>query len=148
MAAKVQIGRMSSLSDAIVGVAISSERLKVIQQPHHATFVLYDVREDLAEEFKCVNRLDSSRVSPKALKSRSFGKYVGAMFTITPIADSRQNGSDAVATRRRLLEIDLLDVDPEIDQSRVPNLGAAVPADAPLEYVQGDRDMVKAASSS
>jgi hypothetical protein len=109
MAANAQIGKMSSLSDAIVGVAVSSERLKVIQQPRHATFVLYDVREDLAEEFKCVNRLDSSRVSPKALKSQSFGKYIGAMFTIRQNQQNRrQDGGDAVATGRRLLEIDFL----------------------------------------
>jgi hypothetical protein len=39
------------------------------------------------------------------------------------------------------------DVDPEIDRSRVPDLRAALAADAPLEYVQGDKEMVKAASS-
>ena len=39
------------------------------------------------------------------------------------------------------------DVDPEIDRSRVPNLRAALAADAPLDYVQGDKDMVKAASN-
>ena len=95
MAANAQFGKMSSLSDAVVGVAVSSERLKVIQQPHHSTFVLYNVREDLAEEFKCVNRLDSSRVSPKALKSKSFGKYVGAMFTIKA---NQQTAARMVAT--------------------------------------------------
>ena len=148
MAANAQIGKMSSLSNAIVGVAVSSERLKVIQQPHHATFVLYDVREDLAEEFKCVNRLDSSQVSPKALKSQSFGKYVGAMFTIK---QNQQTAARMVATLWQreggYWKLISYDVDPEIDRSRVPNLRAALPADAPLEYVQGDGDMVKAASS-
>ena len=103
IAANAEIGKLSSLSDAIVGVAVSSERLKVIQQPHHATFVLYDVREDLAEEFKCVNRLDSSQASPKALKSRSFGKYVGAMFTVKLISRRppewwRRCGNERAAT--------------------------------------------------
>ena len=148
MAANAQIGKMSSLGDAIVGVAVSSERLKVIQQPRHATFVLYDVREDLAEEFKCVNRLDSSRVSPKALKSQSFGKYVGAMFTIR---QNQQTAARMVATLWQreggYWKLISYDLDPEIDRSRVPNLRAAPAADAPLEYVQGDRDMVRAASS-
>ena len=148
MAANAQIGKMSSLSDAVVGVAISSERLKVIQQPYHSTFVLYDVREDLAEEFKCVNRLDSSRVSSKALKSRSFGKYVGAMFAIKA---NQQTAARTVATLWQreggYWKLISYDVDPEIDRSRVPDLRAAVAADAPLEYVQGDKEMVKAASS-
>ena len=148
MAANAQIGKMSSLSDAIVGVAVSSERLKVIHQPHHATFVLYDVREDLAEEFKCVNRLDSSQVSAKALKSQFFGKYVGAMFTIR---QNQQTAARMVATLWQreggYWKLISYDLDPEIDRSRVPDLRAALAADPPLEYVQGDRDMIKAASS-
>ena len=147
MAANTEIGKLSSLSDAVVGVAVSSERLKVIQQPHHSTFVLYDVREDLAEEFKCVNRLDSSQVSPKALKSKSFGKYVGALFAIKR---KEQTGSMVATLWQRegdYWKLISYDVDPEIDRSRVPNLRAALAADAPLDYVQGDRDMVKAASN-
>ena len=148
MSGNAQIGKLSSLSDAIVGVAVSSERLKVIRQQHHSTFVLYDVREDLAEEFKCVNRLDSSQVSPKALKSRSFGKYVGAMFTIKL---KQQTATRMVATLWQreggYWKLISYELDPEIDRSRVPNLRAALAADAPLEYVQGDGDMVKAASN-
>ncbi len=147
MAANAEIGKMSSLSDAIAGVAVSSERVRVIQQPHHSAFVLYDVREDLAEEFKCVNRLDSSEVSPKALKSTSFGKYVGAVFTIKR---KEQAGSMIATLWQRegaYWKLISYDVDPEIDRSRVPTLRAALAADAPLEYVQGDRDMVNAAST-
>jgi len=148
IAANALVGKMSSLSDAVVGVAVSSERLKLIQQPRHATFVLYDVREDLAEEFKCVNRLDSSRVSPKALQSRSFGKYVGAMFTIK---GNQQTAARMVATLWQreggYWKLISYEVDPEIDDSRVPNLRATVAAEAPLEYVPGDRDMVRAASN-
>ena len=127
IAANAEIGKMSSLSDAIVGVAVSSERVKVIQQPHHSTFVLYDVREDLAEEFKCVNRLDSSQVSPKALKSRSFGKYVGAVFTIK----QKQQAGRMVATlwqkENDYWKLISYDVDPEIDRSRVPTFAPRSP---------------------
>ena len=147
IAANAEIGKMSSLSDAIGGVAVSSERLKVIQQPHRSTFALYDVREDLAEEFKCVNRLDSGQVSPKALKSKSFGKYVGALFTVKR---KEQAGSMVATLWQRegaYWKLISYDVDPEIDRSRVPDLRVALAADAPLDYVQGDRDMVKAASS-
>ena len=77
-----RIGKVSSLSDVTRGVAIAGERIKVIEQPHQSQFVLYDVREDLAEEFNCANKLDSTRISPEAMKSRDFGKYVGALFRL------------------------------------------------------------------
>jgi hypothetical protein len=109
---------------------------------------LYDVREDLAEEFKCANRLDGSQVSPKALKSTAFGKYVGAMFVIKA---KQQTAARMVATlwqrESGYWKLISYEVDPEIDVSRVPNLRATVAADAPLEYVPGDRDMVTAASN-
>jgi hypothetical protein len=147
-AANAQIGKLSSLGDAVVGVAVSSARLKLIRQSHHSTFVLYDVREDLAEEFKCANRLDGSQVSPKALKSTAFGKYVGAMFVIKA---KQQTAARMVATlwqrESGYWKLISYEVDPEIDESRVPNLRATVAADAPLEYVPGDRDMVTAASN-
>ena len=147
IAANVEIGKMLSLSDAIVGVEVSSERLKTIQQPHRSTFALYDVREDLAEEFKCVNRLDSSQVSPKALKSKSFGKYVGAVFTIKRTQQAGRMVATLWQHEGAYWKLISYDVDPEIDRSRVPDLRAALAADAPLGYVQGDKDMVKAASN-
>jgi hypothetical protein len=146
--ANAQIGKVSSLGDVTLGVAVSSDRMRVIQQPRHSTFVLYDVREDLAEEFKCANRLDSSQVSPKAMKSRAFGKYVGALFTIK---GRQEMPGKMVATlwqrERGYWKLISYDFDPEIDRSRVPNVGSPLSADAPLDYVQGDSDMVKAASS-
>jgi len=146
--ANAQIGKVSSLSDVTLGVAVSSERLRVIPQPRHSTFVLYDVREDLAEEFKCANRLNSSQVSPKAMKSRAFGKYVGALFTIK---GRQEMPGTMVATlwqrERGYWKLISYDFDPEFDRSRVPNVGGQLSADAPPEYIQGDGEMVKAASN-
>ncbi len=147
MAANTNIGKVSSLTNAIVGVNISNERLKVIQQPHHAQFVLYDVREDLAEEFNCVNRLDLTQVSPRAMKSRSFGKYVGAVFTLKQKDQVGRMVATLWQRERGYWRLISYDVDLEIDRSNVPNVRAQPPEDAPLEYVEGDRDMVRAAST-
>ena len=148
MAANAEIGKVASFSNAVVGVAIASERLRVIQQPHHSTFVLYDVREDLAEEFKCANRSDSSQANPKALKSKAFGKYVGATFTVRR---NQQAAARMVATLWQFesgyWKLISYDIDPVIDRSGLPTLRAALDAEAPQALAQGDKDMVKAASS-
>ena len=54
----------------------------MIPQPNESEFILYDVREDLAEQMKCVNQLDPSLISAKASQSKAFGKYVGAVFKL------------------------------------------------------------------
>ena len=142
--ANQELGKIASLSDAIFGVRLMSERVKAIKQPH-AEFMLYDVREDLAEEFKCINQLDSTRISRKAATSKAFGKYVGATFTI-----NRKDRNTVIATlwqsESGYWQLISYDVDPEIDRSEVPDVGPPRPATAALEYVEGDKEMVKAAS--
>ena len=147
MAVNVEIGKMSSLSDIIGAAAVTSDRLKVIKQPHESAFVLYDVREDLAEEFKCVNPLDTGGLSAKALTSHAFGKYVGAVFRITA---TPQTAARLVATvwqqEGGYWKLIAYTVDPEVDRSGVPDLRAPLAVAAPIGYVTGEQDMVKAAS--
>src|SRR5262245_36956617 len=77
-----RLGKITDLSQATVGVQLHGPRGRVIKQPHQAQFVLYDVREDLAEQFKCENKLNPENVLPKASRSQDFGKYVGAVFRL------------------------------------------------------------------
>ena len=146
LAANARIGKVASLAEASEGIAITGERLKPIEQPHRSEFLLYDVREDLAEEFKCANRLDSAEISPKAAKSKDFGKYVGALFRI----QAKDRTGNIVATLWRkdsgYWKLISYQIDPQLDRSRIPDAGverAAVPS---LEFVDGDKDMIKAAS--
>jgi hypothetical protein len=74
------IGTVTDLSQVVVGNPMSKPQLREIDQPYKSTFALYDVREDLAEQFNCAHRLDPSLISAKAAKSTAFGKYVGAIF--------------------------------------------------------------------
>ncbi len=148
IAANAEIGKIASLADATAGVVLDSERMKVIEQPHQSAFVLYDVREDLAEEFKCANQSEASLASAKALKSNAFGKYVGAMFSIR---SKSKTGARLVATLWQLeggyWKLISYDLDPVIDRSALPSLRAAPDAEAPPDHVPGDKDMVKAAST-
>jgi hypothetical protein len=74
------LGTITDLSQAVVGVSLNRPQLREIDHPYKNQFALYDVREDLAEQFNCANKLDPSQISAKAAKSMAFGKYVGAVF--------------------------------------------------------------------
>ena len=146
MAVNKRVGKISSLADASAGVAFEGERLKLIEQPHASEFSLYEVREDLAEQFRCIHRLDTSLISPKAIKSKDFHKYVGAVFRIS----TKQDPGRVIATLWRKEDhywrIISYDIDPEIDRSRAPNLGAPAAPDSPVQYSTGDKGMTKSAS--
>ena len=140
------IGKVSSLSEASAGAEVSGARVKVIDHPHHSEFVLYDVREDLAEEFKCDKELDAPEVTAKAMKSKAFGKYVGAVFRLG--VKGRQGRVVATLWRKdnNYWKLISYKVDPELDRSEVPNVSPS-PVTAPqLAVVDGDKEMIEAAS--
>jgi hypothetical protein len=141
-----RIGRVSSLSEASAGVAVNGERMKIIEQPHRSSFVLYDVREDLAEEFYCLNRLDASQVSTKALNSDAFGKYAGAIFRMKLSGQTGETIASLWRKDRDYWRMISYEVDPEFDRSRIPNLSARDATTRSLPSVRGDKDMIKAAS--
>lgn len=62
-----------------VGVRLPQPALRVLSQPHHARFVLYEVPDDVAAEFECESRLAAATRSPP---KRVYGRYFGAMFHI------------------------------------------------------------------
>lgn len=141
-----RLGKSPLLSDAVIAVDIQSERIKAISQAHQSQFALYDVREDLAEQFKCASKLDSSLASAKALKSRSFGKYVTAIFRIK----GKGSGGHTVATLwhkdSNYWKMISYRIDPALDRNQMPDVGAKLPATAPLEYFDGDKGMLRASS--
>jgi hypothetical protein len=103
-----RVGKITDLSQATVGVQLHGPRGKVIKQPHQAQFVLYDVREDLAEEFKCENKLNPENVSAKASRSQNFGKYVGAVFRLKAGDQLGETVATLWGEREQALEADLL----------------------------------------
>ena len=95
-AAHDALGTHNSLEGLTVGTRYAKTGLKVIQQPHHAQFVIYAVPDTIAAEFDCESRLtlaDSRKVEP------TYGRYYGSTFTINGRTDqtvallwSRENG--------------------------------------------------------
>jgi hypothetical protein len=141
-----RIGRISSLREASAGFALTGTRVKAIKQAHSPEFVMYDVREDLAEEFKCANRTESADISVKEMKSRAFGKYVAAVFRIS--AAGEQGRTIATLWRRNHDYWNMVsyEVDPELDRNSVPNASTAPVKVTSLPVVDGDKDMIRAAS--
>ncbi len=84
-AAHDTLGQRTSLDGLIVGVRLATPALKVVQQPHHAQFVLYSVPDDVAAAFDC-----ESRMTPGAKKpARRYGNYFGSTFFVAGHADQR-----------------------------------------------------------
>ena len=74
------IGPARSLGDVVEAVEMVGARVRPIAHAFSQEFTLYDVREDLAEQLKCGNRLDPMQIDARALHSTSYGKYVGAVY--------------------------------------------------------------------
>ena len=85
-AAHESLGKRTSLDGLIVGVRLTTPALKVVQQSHHAQFVLYSVPDDVAAAFDC-----ESRMRPGVAKkpARQYGNYFGSTFFLDGHADER-----------------------------------------------------------
>ena len=82
------LGPHSSLDGLVVGTRLVMPALRVVRQPHHARFVIYEVPNDVAAWFDCESQLTLG--DPGAVR-RAYGTYFGATFYIdgrrdTPVA--------------------------------------------------------------
>lgn len=73
------LGPRTSLEGLVVGVRLTTSGLRLVEQPHHAQFVVYAVPDDIAAAFDCESQYslggrDSAR--------RAYGNYFGATFYI------------------------------------------------------------------
>ena len=78
-AAHDALGAGRSLEQLIVGTRLTLAGLRVVQQPHHARFVIYQVPDDIAAAFDCESRLT---LGDPAKVLRAYGRYFGATFYI------------------------------------------------------------------
>ena len=85
-AAHDTLGQRTSLDGLIVGVRLTTPALKVVQQPHHAQFVLYSVPDDVAAAFDCETRLTPGGAKKPA---RQYGNYFGSTFFVDGHPDQR-----------------------------------------------------------
>ncbi len=87
------IGTRGSLAEVTRGVRVSMPELKVVQQPDHARFVVYDVPDDLAVAFDCESRL---QLGPPPSARRTYGRYKGTIFNV----DAQRNATVALLWTR------------------------------------------------
>jgi hypothetical protein len=85
-AAHDTLGKRTSLDGLVVGVRLTMPALKVVQQPHHAQFVLYSVPDDVAAAFDCETRLAPGGAKKPA---RQYGNYFGSTFFVDGHPDER-----------------------------------------------------------
>jgi hypothetical protein len=145
-----KIGKVAKVSDAIVGVRLTGTGDKLISQPYESEFVLYDVREDIAERMKCVNQLDPSNLTEKAAKSTAFGKYFGSVFKFKLPGQETETVLALWAKQNGYWKLISYDLEPELDKYKVPDTTtsdeAASTATPALTYVTADMDLTRSAT--
>ena len=78
-AAHETLGSRTSLEGLVVGTRLAAPALRVVRQPHHAQFVVYQVPDDVAARFDCESRLT---LGDPSTASRVYGNYAGSTFYI------------------------------------------------------------------
>lgn len=73
------LGPHTSLEGLVVGTHWTRPGLRVVRQPHHAQFVIYSVRDDVALAFDCESRRMLG--DPKTV-ANTYGNYFGATFYV------------------------------------------------------------------
>jgi len=80
-AVKDVIGQHDSLEGLALGVRLNKPELKLVRQPHHAQFVIYSVRNDVAASFDCASRLELEEELDRR-RDRDYGDYFGSIFYV------------------------------------------------------------------
>jgi hypothetical protein len=145
-----QIGKVAQVSDAIEGVRLTGPRGKLISQPYESEFMLYDIREDLAERMKCINQVDPSNLTEKAANSKSFGKYVASVFKFKLTGQQTETVAALWAKQNDYWKLISYDIEPEFEKYRVPDTTTADEASSTATpaptYVAGDKDLTRSAT--
>ena len=71
-AAHDAIGQHASLEGLTIGVRLPLPGVRVVDQPHHAQYVIYSVPDDIAAAFNCESRL---RLGDAKQSRRQYGTY-------------------------------------------------------------------------
>lgn len=143
-----RLGRIDKLGDALRGVPLTGPRGKEMPQPHRDAFVMYDVREDLAEAFSCENRLHPDQASATKAQSTEFGQYVGAVFQVKTARITGDSVATLWARENGVWKLVAYDVEPEFKPGVLPAAPVSAPAAAEpvLPVIDGNPDMLRAAT--
>jgi len=138
-----ELGPVSDLKDVMRGVRIADPELRAVQQPHHGSFVLYQVAESKALAFDCANRGLPENEVPQGSKTR-FGKYYGTVFFIKGPEGQGETLGLLWAKENKNWKIIAYEAEPETDTSEIPDIREAIAAGEILR-VAGKPEQIEAA---
>jgi hypothetical protein len=137
------LGSVMNLTDVMTGVRISDPELRVVEQPHHGSFVLYDAAESKAVAFDCANRGLPENEVPKGSKTR-FGKYFGTVHYIRGPEGQGETVGLLWAKEDKSWKIIAYEAEPAADDSDIPDLRPAIAA-GEITRVNGKPKQIEAA---
>jgi hypothetical protein len=139
-----RIGKVRSLADALRGVSLTGSRSTEMPQPHRDAFVMYDIRDDLAESLDCENRLHPEQADAGKAQSTRSGNYVGAVFQLKTENVTGEAVATLWARENGAWMLVAYDVEPEFRPGALP---ASVPesAEPVTPMIAGDPAMQRAA---
>ena len=115
-----RIGKVRSLAEALRGVSLTGSRSREIPQPHRDAFVMYDIREDLAESLDCENRLHPEQSDAAKAQSTRSGDYVGAVFQVKTESLTGEAVALVWAREKGAWMLVAYDVEPEFRPGALP----------------------------
>lgn len=134
----------ASLEGLTAGTRLSRPGVRVVKQPHHARFVIYDVPDDVAAAFDCESRLT---IGGPARPQRTYGNYFGATFYVAGNRDvpvtllwAKDNGYWKIVSWQTGGSDDVAPP-PELPAAPAPVKEARITADPTL--VQAARDFLE-----
>jgi hypothetical protein len=139
-----KLGKIENLTQIFTGIRVAQPDLRVVEQPYHSAFVLYDVPESRALEFICSNRGLPENEVPQGSRNR-YGKYYAtAMFIQAPnkpgetlaVLWTKENGYWKIIS---------WESEPETDMSDVPDLRTPIVVGS-VPRVQGKPEQISAAA--
>ena len=140
-----QVGTVVRIGDVLLGIRVAESGLRVVQQPDHASFVLYQVSEARAIQFECENRGISELELPKGAGDR-YGKYYATLFHLSSPTLQGETIALLWAKESGDWKIVAYETDPFGDESTTPDLRPAPVAAAAVTRVQGDPGFIQTSS--
>jgi hypothetical protein len=144
--ANQRIGKVGSIADTLRGVALTEPRNKELPQSHRDAFVMYDVRDDLAEALDCENRLHPELADAGKAQSTRFGNYVGAVFQVKAGTLTGEAVATVWAKENGAWVLVSYAVEPEFRPGTLPSAPPSAAASEPAaQTIDGDPAVLRTA---
>jgi hypothetical protein len=137
------LGRSAKLEDLVTGIRVARPELRVVEQLHHAAFVLYDVAEAKALEFDCATRWKPATEVKEGSKTKC-GKYFATVLNLN--APGNRGGTLALLWEKEGKDWKIVSyrAEPDAEEKEAPDLRADLAVGA-IARVPGEPEQIAAA---